>query len=180
MARRLIIGVMLASVTAVSAAGCGGSDNKSKKDGPEVAWAGKVCDSVGQRSAQLQLPQVNSKDSKSLKTGYYRFLGNLSAQLKALEGSLQGAGAPPVSGGPATLTKATTNLKAAQTAVDGAQAELGKAKTTNIKVFQASLAKVGQTMAKFSGYEGPVKDLRTNPALSVAFDKAPSCSSRKL
>lgn len=181
MARRLVVGLALVAAAGL-AAGCGGSGGEDRREtAPEVVWAGRICDAVGQGAAGLKLPAFSDpEDAKAVKKEYLTFLGGLSAQLTTLEGRLRQAGAPPVPHGRDAWAKALANLQAAKTALGDATAEVRAAKTNDIDRFQASIAELDKMMKRYADYEGPIKDLRANPAMGLAFDRSQSCTSRNL
>ncbi|MCP2339127.1 hypothetical protein [Actinomadura rupiterrae] len=174
--RRLLATAAAAAVLAASAAGCGGGGDKNSK---ATAWAAKVCDTVGQN--KLPLPNFgNGKNAKVVKTGYLNFLDSLNLRLQRVELALKGAGLPPVDNGGKTYDLAMSNLRSAQTAVTGVRTDVGKAPVNNVVGFQKAVAKASPAMSRFTTYQGPVKDLRTNAKLNSAFDDAPSCKANKL
>ncbi|MGI5324178.1 hypothetical protein [Actinomadura nitritigenes] len=177
MIRRLIIGTVLASVTAAAAAGCGGGGDKAK---PEVAWAGKVCDGVTSSGAGLSFPQIDPKDGAKSAKALAGFLTAMEKRLQGMETRLQGAGAPPVDNGQAALNTALANLRGTESAVRTASTGLAKAKVTDAKSFKAAVTEAGQAMQKVQTYQGPTKDLRADPALAKAFDQAGSCRTHQL
>jgi hypothetical protein len=181
MARRLIIGVVLASTAVVSAAGCGGSSKKSNAAGPEVTWARHACESLqNSNGPKLQLPSIDPRNSAKSKQSIVTFLNGLSDQLGGVQVRLTALGSPPVADGKQTLGTALSHLSQTQAAVKTAAADIGKAKVTNAKSLQSALAQAGQVMRRFQTYQGPARDLRTNPALSKAFDQAVACQTRKM
>ncbi|MGI8332988.1 hypothetical protein ACRYCC_23800 [Actinomadura scrupuli] len=175
MVGRLITGVVLVSVAGISLAGCGGKDPKTAADGPEVAWAGRVCSAVGAGGAKLTLPHLDPKNPQKQKESLIVFLGTVSTQLKTLKTSLEGQGAPQVTGGKASYDRALSNLSETQAGVDSAATSLRASKVSDPASLKHALDGVGKSLVKFSAYEGPSKDLRTNPELNKAFTKAPAC-----
>ncbi|REE97804.1 hypothetical protein [Thermomonospora umbrina] len=181
MTRRLIVGVVMAAVAGLSAAGCSGSDDKKPELGPDVAWAGKVCELVGKNVGSLMPPTFsNPNDPKAKKAGYLKFLNDLSSRLTALESTLTTAGAPPVTGGQQALDKALQNLRTAKVGVAKATVAMNRAQTTNVRTFEKSVAGLNQAMQAYATYEGPVKDLRSNRQISDAFNRSSTCVSQKL
>ncbi|MWA07157.1 hypothetical protein F8568_043845 [Actinomadura sp. LD22] len=178
MIRRLIIGTVLASVTASAAAGCGGDGGDKAK--PEVAWAGKVCDGVTASGAGLSFPQLDPENGARSAKALAGFLDAMGKRLQTMETRLQGAGAPPVDNGGAALNTALANLRGTESAVRTASGGLAKAKVTDAKSFKAAVTEAGQAMRKVQTYQGPTKDLRADPALAKAFDQAGSCKTHQL
>jgi len=182
MARRLIIGVVLASTAAMSVAACSGSGKStSNAAAPEVTWARHACESLEATGGpKLQLPTVDPKNSAKSKQSIVTFLNGLSEQLGGVQVRLTALGTPPVANGKQTLATALGNITQTQSAVKTAATDITKAKVTDSKSLQAALAQAGQVMQKFQTYQGPAKDLRANPALSKAFDQAVACQNRKM
>ncbi|MBW8482120.1 hypothetical protein [Actinomadura parmotrematis] len=178
--KRIALTVLLAA--ALPLAGCG-SDKKDDggPKGPEVAWAGKVCDSVNQSAAQLRLPAVNA-DAKVYKKNVVTFLGDVDARLESMEIGLTKVGTPPasVSGGQASVQRTLARLRATRASLAQARTRLAKAKVSDQASLRRELTSLNKIMVASATYKGPAQDLqKANPALDKAFDSAASCAKQK-
>lgn len=178
MIQRLLGGCALVSMAALGLVACGGDEPAAK--GPseaELAWAGKVCDTVKRSSATLQVPSVSPGDGAASKTALVKLLRDLSDRLNKQEAALRQAGAPPAAAAKTTYDKALADLGVVRGEVDTAAARLKKAEVTDQKSLNKSLGRAGQAMTKFGKYQGLVQSLRADPALQGAFTQAPTCKS---
>ncbi|WP_019632994.1 hypothetical protein [Actinomadura atramentaria] len=175
--RRLIIGAVLTAALGSFITGCGSSDDK--KDPPEVAWAAKVCESVNKAGGQqLSLP-TQSKDPKQYKANIETFLDQISKRLGDMEAGVKSAGNPPVNGADKAVSRALTRLEITRKSVENAKANLAKADTSSMAALQKDMKDLSKTMIASMAYKGPKDDLRADPALTKAFDAAPSCKVNK-
>lgn len=171
MIRRMLAGATLASAVALSAAGCGSAE---KKDGPEVAWAGKVCGVLTQ-SAPLQVPKLNNANVLKSKASLIKLLDGISKRMRTLEVKLTGLGPPPVDNGEAVLSTAMRNLTSTHSTVTTASRNLERAKVTDKASLQQAVTQLGNAFGRYNTYQGPEQDFRKNPKLNAAFNKAPAC-----
>lgn len=170
MVRRSVALVALASAAALSVAGCG----SEKKDGPEVAWAGRAC-GVLTKSAPMQVPKLDGASVLKSKASLVQLLDGISDRMRALETSLSGLGAPPVDNGDALFSTTMNNLTRTHSTVTTASKNLKRAKVTDKRSLQRAVDQMGRAFGQYSGYQGPEQDLRKNPELAAAFAKAPAC-----
>ncbi|MFD0684244.1 hypothetical protein [Actinomadura fibrosa] len=175
--RRVVAGMALASAVAVAAGGCG-SGGGEEKDGPEVAWAGKVCGAMN-TGGNLSVPKIDNADVLKSRASIVKLLDDISQRMRKLETGLQGVGAPPVANGKALYTTAMGNLTRTHSTVTTASKSLHRAKVTDQKSFQRAVGRVGQAFGQFNTYQGPQQDFRKDPALNAAFEKAPACQATK-
>ncbi|MDT3400736.1 hypothetical protein RKE29_29755 [Streptomyces sp. B1866] len=168
-------GIALVAAAGISMTAC----SSEKKDPPEYAWADSVCETVVQPSSgKVQLPQVDpKKEPKESQQRVVAFLDGISAELLAQKTRLKQEGAPPVDGGQQSLDEALKNLDGTQAAVKDAADDMRNAKVTDEKSYFTAATGAGQAFAKFSTYKGLTDDLRKNPKLNTAFDKADACKS---
>ncbi|MBR7674667.1 hypothetical protein [Streptomyces daliensis] len=166
-----VLALVTLAGTGLALAGCGSGE----KDGPEVAWAGRVCSHVGDGAQNLKLPASQGKKPEEVKEGALQFLDALSGELSRLGKGIKKEGKPPVSGGEATYLRVLKTLGNTRGAVADASETLRRAKVEDTASLQKALAKAGKAMADFNAYEGPAKDFKSNPELSPAFEKADSC-----
>lgn len=171
MARRFIAGVALASAVAFSAAGCG---SEEKKDGPEVAWAGRAC-TVMTQAAPLQVPKLNNANVLKSKASLVKLLDGITKRMRTLEVKLSGLGVPPVDNGEALLSTAMRNLTSTHSTVTTASRNLERAKVTDKKSLQRAVTQLGNAFGRYNTYQGPEQDFRKDPKLNAAFNKAPAC-----
>ncbi|TDC81171.1 hypothetical protein [Actinomadura sp. 7K507] len=173
MVRRFIGGVVLASVAAFSVAGCG----EEKKEGPEVAWAGKAC-GVLTKGGPLPVPKLNNASVVKSKASLVKLLEGVSERMRTLEMGLSGLGAPPVDDGEALLNTVMSNLTSTHSTVTTASRNLERAKVNDKKSLQQAVGQMGRAFGKYNTYQGPEQDFRKNPKLNAAFDKAPECKAK--
>jgi hypothetical protein len=145
-------------------------------DGPQVDWASDVCDSVQDVGSKLTVPTADRKDAKKYHAEVVTFMDALDHQLGALDKKMRQDGAPPVEGGDAAYKKALKNLRGARSSLADTTVELKRAEVTDEKSLKAALRKAGEGMDEAGAYQGPAHDLRADPALKQAFDKAPDCA----
>ncbi|CAM5588565.1 hypothetical protein SALBM135S_01199 [Streptomyces alboniger] len=162
----------LGLVAAAALSGCGSRVD----DGPKVDWASDVCGSVRDVGSKLTVPTADRKDPRKYRAEVVTFLDALGRQLGALDQKMGKDGAPPVEGGDAAYKKALKNLRLARGSLAGTTAELKKAEVTDKKSLKAALKKAGEGMDRAGSYQGPAHDLRADPELRQAFDKAPTCA----
>jgi hypothetical protein len=170
MVRRSIALVALASAAALSVAGCG----SEKKDGPEVAWAGKAC-GVFTQNAPLQVPKLNNASVLKSKASFVQLLDGVGDRMRTLEVKLSGLGAPPVDNGEAVFSTTMRNLTRTHSTVTTASKQLQAAKVTDKRSLQRAVGQIGKAFGQYNTYQGPEQDLRKNPQLNAAFAKAPAC-----
>ncbi|MFI7320800.1 hypothetical protein [Streptomyces venezuelae] len=162
----------LGVAAAVLLSGC----SSRSDDAPQVDWASDVCDSVQDVGSELTLPASDHKDAKKYHSEVVTFMDALGRRLGALDRKMRHEGAPPVDGGDAAYEKALGNLRTARSSLAGTTARLKKADVTDEKSLEAALKRAGEGLRKASAYQGPAHDLRADPALGKAFDKAPECA----
>ncbi|WP_409061859.1 hypothetical protein [Streptomyces sp. SYP-A7185] len=167
-----LLSTVLGVAVAAALSGC----SSRVDDGPQVDWASDVCDSVQDVGSQLALPAADRKHPKKYHAQVVTFLDALDRQLGALDKKMRQDGAPPVEGGDGAYKKALKNLREARSSLAATTTELKQAKVTDEKSLKAALKKAGDGMREAGGYQGPAHDLRTDPTLKQAFDKAPECA----
>ncbi|MFD0906073.1 hypothetical protein [Actinomadura sediminis] len=171
MVRRVIAGAVLAGTAVLAAAGCG---SEEKKDPPEVAWAGKLCDISAQLPA-MKVPELQAADAATSKKSLVQMLGDISQRMRTFESEMQRLGAPPVTGGEQLFKDAMTNLMQTRSTVSTASLRLEKADVKNEKSLQKAVGQMGDVFGRFQTYQGPRQDFAKNAELNAAFAKAPAC-----
>ncbi|WP_018654588.1 hypothetical protein [Actinomadura flavalba] len=170
--RRLIIGAVLTAAVGTGLTGCGGDDEP--KQSPQVAWADKVCTSIGINGQKLALPAVDA-DTQKYKANIELFLDQVGKRLETMETGLKSAGAPPVDGAQPTVDKALAKLTETRESLGKAREELKKADVNDKAELSKELSKLSKVMVPAATYQGPREDLRADPKLTQAFDTAPAC-----
>lgn len=141
-----------------------------------VAWAEKVCSSVGSEVKALsEGPNVDPTNPERAKTGLVTYLDTLGTALDRMIGGIKGAGAPPVPEGQTAAARAIGTLEQAKSTVDSAKTNLQQANVADPAGLQAAIVKVGEDLQALGELEDPTKDLRGNEELDAAFKQAKSC-----
>lgn len=179
MIRRLVTGAALVSALGLTVAGCGSGNPPNtapRADPAAIAWADKVCAGVATASGKLSNPPaVNSPDPRVARDAMVTFLTSVSAALDDMAGGIRNAGLPPVPGGQATVDKATDTLTQTKNEVDATQVKMKQASVTDQATLQKAIGDADSTMKQLSDPEGPIKDLKANPGLTLAFSQSATC-----
>ncbi|WP_419995742.1 hypothetical protein [Streptomyces boninensis] len=170
-----IAALTAAGLAALTLAGCGSDDEGKPKAGPEVAWAGSVCDHVSASGARMQLPKTDPKKAQKTQKQMAAFLKSVAEQLGSLQQAMKKDGAPPLKGSQAAYDKAMTNLGSTKQSVTEAASALKGADVSDEKSLRSAMAKVGKGMGKANKYPGVAADLSKDARLKSAFQQAPSC-----
>ncbi|MEV5825982.1 hypothetical protein AB0L25_10430 [Spirillospora sp. NPDC052242] len=172
MVRRVIAGAVLAGTAVLAAAGCG---SEEKKEPPEIAWAGKLCD-ISARLPTMKVPELQAADAATSKKSLVQMLDDISQRMRTFETEMQELGAPPVTGGEQLYKDAMTNLMQTRSTVSTATLRLEKADVKNEKSLQKAVGQMGEVFGRFQTYQGPEQDFAKNAELKAAFAKAPACA----
>ncbi|MFE0021208.1 hypothetical protein [Amycolatopsis sp. NPDC059021] len=178
-ASRIAFAPASAVALAVLLTACGASkpaDAGHHADPAALAWADKVCTGVAAGSAKLsQPPAMDPGDPQRSKDAMVGFLTSLTAALDDMAGGIRAAGVPPVPDGQSAVDKATTTLGDTKSKVADTKAKMQDAKVTDQTSLQKAIGEADGTMSKLSEPEGPIKDLKANPELNLAFAESPTC-----
>ncbi len=170
----------MAAAALLSCAACGSdapaADPGRHADPAALAWVDKVCTGVAAGSAKLsQPPAVDSADPVKTRDAMVDFLGRLGSALDDMAGGIRGAGVPPVPDGQSAVDKATGNLTATKTKVGETKAKMEQAKVTDDASLRKVISEADATMGQLADPEGPIKDLKANPELDLAFSESATC-----
>jgi hypothetical protein len=145
-------------------------------DPAALAWVDKVCTGVAAGSAKLaQPPAVDDADPAKTRDAMVGFLGRLGAALEDMAGGLRTAGVPPVPDGQSVVDKATGNLAETRTKLAETKTRMGQAKVTDQAGLRQVISEADATMGRLADPEGPIKDLKANPELNLAFSESATC-----
>ncbi|WP_244210784.1 hypothetical protein [Amycolatopsis kentuckyensis] len=145
-------------------------------DPAALAWVDKVCTGVAAGSAKLsQPPAVDDADPAKTRDAMVDFLGRLGSALDDMAGGMRGAGVPPVPDGQSVVDKATGNLTETKTKLAETKAKMEQAKVTDQPSLRKIIAEADSTMGQLADPEGPIKDLKANPELNLAFSESATC-----
>jgi hypothetical protein len=178
--KRMHSAVLVMSVTALlTCAACGPdapADPGRHADPAALAWAGKVCTGVAAGSAKLsQPPAVDAADPVKTRDAMVEFLGRLEAALGDMAGGIRTAGVPPVPDGQSVVDKATGNLDETKTKLAATKTRMEQAKVTDQGSLRQVISEADATMGQLADPEGPIKDLKANPELNLAFSESATC-----
>ncbi len=169
----------MAAAALLSCAACSASppaDPGRHADPAALAWVDKVCTGVAAGSAKLsQPPAVDDADPVKTRDAMVEFLGRLGSALDDMAGGLRGAGVPPVPDGQSAVDKATGNLTETKTKLAETKAKMEQAKVTDQPSLRRVVSEADATMGQLADPEGPIKDLKANPELNLAFSESATC-----
>ncbi|MEC3978412.1 hypothetical protein [Amycolatopsis sp. H20-H5] len=177
--RRLATTVAFASALGLALTGCGSkgaADDGPHADPAAIAWVDKVCTGVQAGSAKLANPPAfDQADPQKARDAMVGFLTSISSALDDMAGGIKGAGLPPVPNGQVTVDKATGTLTETKAKVDATRTRMQAAKISDKEGLQQVIAEANTSMGQLSDPEGPIKDLKANPELNLAFAESPTC-----
>lgn len=173
--------VVLLSSLGLAVAACGSKapapqDTGQHADPAAIAWADKVCTGVQAGSAKLgNPPSLQSGDVTKTADAIVKFLGSISSALDDMASGIKAAGPAPVPNAQAAVDKAAGTLGETKTMLDQTKSKMEQAKVGDQKSLQKLVSDADASFAKLSEPGGPIKDLRANPELNLAFDESPTC-----
>jgi hypothetical protein len=178
--KRMHSAVLLMSAAALlSCAACASDappDPGRHADPAALAWVDKVCTGVAAGSAKLsQPPSVDDADPVKTRDAMVEFLGRLGSALDDMAGGLHGAGVPPVPDGQSVVDKATGNLTETKTKLAETKTRMEQAQVTDQPSLRKVISDADSTMGQLADPEGPIKDLKANPELNLAFSESATC-----
>jgi hypothetical protein len=103
------------------------------------------------------------------------FLGRLGSALDDMAGGLRAAGVPPVPDGQSVVDKATGGLAETRTKLAETKTRMEQAKVTDQASLRQVISDADATMGRLADPEGPIKDLKANPELNLAFSESATC-----
>lgn len=188
MVRRLAAAAVAVVTLSFGLAGCGSdapttpgtttttTTAKSEASGDAVAWADKVCATVGPEAEKFKTPPaVDPSNLQATKDNFVAYLDGMAQALDRMVGGIRDAGAPPVADGETAAKAVEDSLENAKATVIKAKDNLAKVDASNPQAFQAGMAQVGQDLQGLSQMEDPTKGLRGNKELNEAFEKSATC-----
>ncbi|WIX84994.1 hypothetical protein [Amycolatopsis sp. DG1A-15b] len=178
--KRMHSAVLVMSASALlSCAACASDtppDPGRHADPAALAWVDKVCTGVAAGSAKLsQPPSVDDADPVKTRDAMVDFLGRLGSALDDMAGGLRGAGVPPVPDGQSAVDKATGTLTETKTKLAETKTRMEQAQVTDQPSLRKVISEADSTMGQLADPEGPIKDLKANPELNLAFSESATC-----
>ncbi|WP_233223592.1 hypothetical protein [Amycolatopsis sp. CA-128772] len=178
--KRMHSAVLAMSAAALlSGAACGSDappDPGRHADPAALAWVDKVCTGVAAGSAKLsQPPAVDDADPVKTRDAMVGFLGRLGSALDDMAGGIRTAGVPPVPDGQSVVDKATGNLTETRSKLAETKTRMEQATVTDQAGLRRAISDADATMGKLADPEGPIKDLKANPELNLAFSESATC-----
>jgi hypothetical protein len=145
-------------------------------DPAAIRWADTVCGGVAAGSAKLGTPPaLGNADPASDRDAMVGFLDRLTSALDDMGHGLSAAGQPPVANAKSTVDKALASLRETRGKVVTVRAQMSQAKVTDQAGLRQAVATADTTMSGLSDPGGPVKDLKADPDLQLAFDESTVC-----
>jgi len=178
--KRMHSAVLVMSAAALlSCAACGSDappDPGRHADPAALAWVDKVCTGVAAGSAKLsQPPAVDDADPAKTRDAMVDFLGRLGSALEDMAGGLRTAGLPPVPDGQSVVDKAMGGLAETKTKLAETKSRMEQAKVTDQGGLRQVVSDADATMGQLADPEGPIKVLKANPELDLAFSESATC-----
>jgi hypothetical protein len=191
MSRRVIAGLVLASLAVGPLAGCGGDDDgpggtpaatgaaasekpRAKASRETVVWAGRVCDAMAGGLTKSPPPKIDPKDVAASERAIAGYMTGMAKRLGTVRARLGKVGPPPIPDGKSLLTGTDADLKAVQGQLREAASGLRETKVGTPE-FRTAQGNAGKAMRRLGGYQPPTRALRAELALGDAFSRAESC-----
>ncbi|MGW4400963.1 hypothetical protein ACWEHA_37190 [Amycolatopsis nivea] len=169
----------MSAAVLISCAACSSAapaDTGRHADPAALAWVDKVCTSVAAGSAKLsQPPAADSAAPGKTRDAMVAFLDRLGSALGDMASGLRAAGVPPVPDGQSAVDKAAANLSETTNKIAATKAKMEQAKVDDQASLHQAVAAADATMGQLTDPEGPIKDLKANPELNLAFAESPTC-----
>ncbi|WP_409179265.1 hypothetical protein F9C11_22160 [Amycolatopsis sp. VS8301801F10] len=170
----------MSAAVLLSAAACSSdpapADTGRHADPAALAWVDKVCTSVAAGSAKLaQPPASDSAAPGKTRDAMVAFLDRLGSALGDMASGLRAAGVPPVPDGQSAVDKATATLTETTGKIAATKSKMEQAKVEDQASLRQAIADADATMGQLTDPEGPIKDLKANPELNLAFAESPTC-----
>ncbi|MDX3191419.1 hypothetical protein PV458_23670 [Streptomyces sp. MN03-5084-2B] len=178
--KRMHSAVLVMSAAALlSCAACASDappDPGRHADPATLAWVEKVCTGVAAGSAKLsQPPAVDDADPAKTRDAMVDFLSRLGSALEDMAGGLRTAGLPPVPDGQSVVDKAMGGLAETKTKLAETKSRMEQAKVTDQGGLRQVVSDADATMGQLADPEGPIKVLKANPELDLAFSESATC-----
>lgn len=173
MVGRVLVGIVAVALGAATAS-CGSADGGVSQEA--VRWADRVCQSVNDGAQTLASPpRLNPADPTQARDGMVGYLDLVVHALDAVSQRIDDAGPPPVTDGRNAVVAAKGTIGETRSAIVSAQERLRAVQVTDLAHFQQEVGEIGKSMASLGNVEGPIKDLKGNHELNLAFSQAKSC-----
>jgi hypothetical protein len=141
-----------------------------------VAWVDDVCGSLLPFvKASTAQPQIDASDPAAAVKGLSAYLGAAVASIDESLAGLKAAGPSPVEGGDEVVTALTGALTTFRTSFKDAQTQIDAVDATDPTQVVTALPKALEPLEKLSALGDPTADLKSNPELDRAAQKAPNC-----
>lgn len=142
-----------------------------------VKWVDKVCGSLlPMIDASQKTPDLaNVNDLPTIKKSFSDYLGAVLGAVQQGRTDLKSAGAAPVSGGDATVTKIDGLLAQFEQSLTEAKTRVDGVDPNDISAFQAALSDATTSLSKLSSSGTGLGDMSAYVRLNRAAEAAPNC-----
>ncbi len=158
-----------------AAAGTGAAAGGAATSDP-VAWTNNVCGSLLPfvKAASTE-PQFDQSDPAAAVKALSAYLGGAVGSIDQGLTGLDAAGPAPVADGDAIVTKLKQTLTTVRTSFSQAKTAIDKVDPNNVAEIATALPEALAPLQSLSSLQDPTTDLKSNPALEAAANKAPNC-----
>lgn len=177
---RLAAVAALVAVTALLAAGCGGSKSSSSSGTvPAQDWANNVCSAITTWTSSVRQTGNSLRNGTINKPSINKAVSEFESSTKQLAGDLKGLGRPNTSAGKKAQASVETLASEIQTDADKIKSELKGA--SGLTGLQKALTNVGVTLTQMGSQVtstfSELGNLDAKGELQSAFQKADKCKS---
>jgi hypothetical protein len=197
--RRRGIGVALIASAALALAGCAGDEVPAPAapapvpapvpdappapgtadqpaDEATVAWTGNVCSALAPVAETLRTPPpVDFTNAAATREAYLAYIDATLQDAEQAVRQVEGSGPPPVEGGDALAREVRGHVEDLTEDLTEARVQLERADPNDVGAIGQAVAAVGNLMGSLGNSAQAIGELRVDPRLDAAFERAPEC-----
>lgn len=141
-----------------------------------VAWTNQVCGSLLPfvKTVTTQ-PQISQSDPAAAVKAFSDYLGTSITAIDESQASLDAVGPAPVAGGEAIVTRLKDTLITVKTSFSKSKGIIDKVDPNDVRQLSTALPEALAPLQDLSTLKNPLEDLKIDPTLDAAANKAPNC-----